>query len=206
MKIKNIIFDWSGTLCDDHSRVYEANMRVFDFHNIKRMSFDEYKREFILPYMDFYKKYSLKIEKEVQDKLFTEAIYSLGFAELFQNVKEVLTLFKEKGIRMAILSSNHQERLEEEVTHCGIHDLFVKMKGSSHNKKNDVFDLIKKCNFLPNETMFVGDMAHDIDTGKHANLKTAALCGGYELREKLAQANPDHLINSINELRDIILN
>ncbi len=201
--IKNIIFDWSGTLCDDHSRVYEANMRVFDFHNIKRMSFDEYKREFILPYMDFYKKYGLKIDKDVQDKLYTEAIYSLGFADLFPNVKESLVLFKEKGICMAVLSSNHQERLEDELYHCGIHNLFVKIKGSSHNKKDDVLELMNQCNFLPNETIFVGDMSHDIETGKHANLKTAALCWGYELKENLAKANPDHLLDDIEQLRKL---
>ncbi|MCJ7804312.1 hypothetical protein MUP35_01060, partial [Patescibacteria group bacterium] len=39
MKIKNYIFDWSGTLSDDRKPVFEANSRMFSEFGLPRLTF-----------------------------------------------------------------------------------------------------------------------------------------------------------------------
>ncbi len=53
--MRNVIFDWSGTLSND---IYKACMKVFEKLGLKKISFSEFKRNFLLPYMKFYREIS----------------------------------------------------------------------------------------------------------------------------------------------------
>lgn len=86
--IKNIIFDWSGTLSNDILLVYEAVMIVFGRFGKKRISFDEFRREFELPYMEFYKKYKIRVSKEEIDELYHKAIHSMENPKPFPEAKD----------------------------------------------------------------------------------------------------------------------
>ena len=64
MAIKNIIFDWSGTISDDFTPVYQASTLVFKKLGREPISIEEFKREFALPYMLFWNKYFPKLKEE----------------------------------------------------------------------------------------------------------------------------------------------
>ena len=55
--IKNIIFDWSGLINNDFPAVYNAIMSIFEKYGVKRISSEEFKKEWVQPYMVFYNKY-----------------------------------------------------------------------------------------------------------------------------------------------------
>ena len=55
--IRNVIFDWSGTLVDDLPAVWEASNHVFRQAGIPPLSLDEFRSEFQLPYHGFYERY-----------------------------------------------------------------------------------------------------------------------------------------------------
>lgn len=82
--IKNIIFDWSGTLSDDLTPVYKVAMIIFDHWNTKRTSKEEFRREFRLPYMKFYNKYIPKINHKQQTQMFEKLIYEVGEPKPFR--------------------------------------------------------------------------------------------------------------------------
>ncbi|RME93068.1 MAG: HAD family hydrolase, partial [Verrucomicrobia bacterium] len=52
--IRNIIFDWSGTLVDDLPAVLAATNAVFRQAGVPEMSLEEFRREFCLPFKKFY--------------------------------------------------------------------------------------------------------------------------------------------------------
>lgn len=201
MKIKNIIFDWSGTLSDDLTPVYKAAMNVFKILGIKVLSLEEYKKEFILPYMEFYKKFKENVDKEEVDKLFFEEINSVGEPKPFPEAREILDCLHKKGIKIVVLSSHPQKKLEKEMENYEFRRYFLDIVGSVHDKTKTIIEIIKRDKFNPKETIYVGDMGHDIEAGKKAKVKTIAVCWGYKTKEDLKKAKPDFIFENFDEFK-----
>ena len=203
--IKNIIFDWSGTLSEDIIPTYKAVMIVFEKIGLKKISFEKFLEEYELPYMKFYERYIHDMTKEQFSEIYSEAIHSVEEPKAFPGTKKFLEFIHKKGIKMALLSSLVHEKMEKEIENYGFSKFFVDIKGSVHDKREAILDLIEECKFKENETAFVGDTRHDIETGKKANLMTIGVNWGYEPKEKLEKANPDHIVESFDELKELIL-
>ena len=56
--IRNIIFDWSGTLVDDLPAVWKATNFVLNQADRPAMSLDEFRAEFSLPFTNFYDRHT----------------------------------------------------------------------------------------------------------------------------------------------------
>jgi phosphoglycolate phosphatase len=56
--IRNIIFDWSGTLVDDLPAVLKASNFVLTQSGKAAMSLDEFRAEFQLPFSSFYDRHT----------------------------------------------------------------------------------------------------------------------------------------------------
>ena len=56
--IRNIIFDWSGTLVDDLPAVLEASNYVLAQAGKAAMSLDQFRAEFSLPFTGFYDRHT----------------------------------------------------------------------------------------------------------------------------------------------------
>ena len=55
--IRNIIFDWSGTLVDDLPAVWEATNFVLTQGERDEMSLEQFRAEFCLPFSIFYERH-----------------------------------------------------------------------------------------------------------------------------------------------------
>jgi len=204
MKIKNIIFDWSGTLSDDFTSVYQASMLVFKKLGREPISMEEYKREFTLPYMVFWNKYIPELTKEQEDKLYAEAIHQVDEPLIYDGVKTELERLKSLGINIIVISSHPYDKLIKEAKNYGIESYFNEINGGIHDKVEMILEITKRNNFHPKKTMYIGDVTHDIDAGKKAGVVTVALGWGYQSKEKLMEANPDYYISDIKSLKDLL--
>ena len=67
---------------------------------------------------------------------------------------------------------------------------------------------IKHLQLSPKETLYVGDLPHDIEAGKRAGILTVAVVNFHEAEEGkraiLAKQKPDYIINHIKELPALI--
>ncbi len=203
--IKNIIFDWSGTLSDDFLPVCKATLIVLEKRGVKNVSMDKFREEFELPALNFYRRYLPNIKKEELRKEFIDAIYSIDGPKPFPEAMKFLESLHEKGVKIALLSSHLRKKVEEEIDDYGFAKFFKHVKGSAHDKREEIVGLLDECEFKEEETAFVGDMTHDIESGKKANVTTIAVTWGYEPKEKLEKANPDHIVESFDELKELIL-
>src|SRR5437870_9647294 len=55
--IRNIIFDWSGTLVDDLPAVWQATNFVFTQAGLPELTLERFRAEFCLPFTRFYDRY-----------------------------------------------------------------------------------------------------------------------------------------------------
>jgi len=202
--IKNIIFDWSGTLADDLITTYKATMHIFEKLGGKSMPLEEYGKEFFLPYMSFFKKYFPNSTAEQIRELFQEGIQTVGDAEPYPGVRDVLKRLYDRGIKMTIMSASTKERIITDAKRYGIFDCFQEINGDIFDKTEAIVDILQKNGFKPKETMCVGDMPHDIDAGKKAGAISVGISWSHKSKEMLKTSNPDHLISNIAELEQLL--
>ena len=200
--IKAVIFDWSGVLCDDIEAVYNADMEVFKAVGLERVSIDEYKEIVELPWRDFYGKRGITDTKKIAD-VFHSAFSEKDSAKVMNGALETLQWLKEKGIKSAILSAKTKKYILNESKQFGFDELLAIIESWS-DKRHSVKDLIQKLGVSKEEVLFVGDMVHDVNTAKHAEIKSIAVLSGYDAKDKLAKANPDYFIEDVGELPELI--
>ena len=58
--------------------------------------------------------------------------------------------------------------------------------------------------FKPDETLFIGDMEHDIETAQHGGIHSCAVLTGYNTLEQLRAAKPDLIVEHLGELRRVL--
>ena len=71
--IQNLILDWSGTLVDDFSATLVATNVVFERYGKKAFTSEEFRRDFRLPYPEFYEEFLPEQSLEELEVLFKAA-------------------------------------------------------------------------------------------------------------------------------------
>ncbi len=204
MGITNLIFDWSGTLSNDLQSVYSATMDVFRTKGAELITLEEFRSVFRLPYMSIYTSHGLEISKEEADRCFLEAFETYPSPVIYEGVKETLAKLHTENYSMIVLSSHINEKVCLEAASYGIDQLFTSIHGGVYNKTEEIENILSHNGFTPENTMFIGDMLHDINAGKKAGVTTTAMTWGYQTPEILSEASPDYMINDIRELPELL--
>ncbi len=203
--IKAVILDWSGVVSDDLALVYGITGKIFSKLGKPFMTMEEFRERFDLPYMDFYRSMGVTLGRADMDGMYKRFFLEDGKkAKPFPFAKSMLLWLKERGIKLSVLSSHPREFLEKEITEYGLEGLFTHTIGGAHDKREVIESLVKKIDAEKGEIVFVGDMAHDIETGNLAGIMTAAVLSGYHPKEKLKGKEPNFIMNDIRDLKFIV--
>ncbi len=202
--IKNIIFDWSGTISNDLIPVYTAVRRVFERLGMKSLTLEEYKREYVLPYMDLYHKFNPLADKAVVDRLFLEEIQKTVPPRPFPEASETLYRLHKQRRWLAVLSSHPQKKLNLELVEYGMAEYLSLVEGSAHDKIQAIAEMIKRNSIDPCQTAYVGDTLYDMVAGQAAGVRTVFVSWGYHPEEKLSEIKSDYVCDSFRQLERII--
>ncbi len=200
---KAFIFDWSGTLSDNSRIFLEICHRMFVELGKEPISEEEIRRNFTLPYMNFWNKYFPDLTKERQDELnikYTKLIDK--YPELYPNVEEIINFLHDLDFKIFILSSDHV--LLSEVQRLGLEKFMTEIINKVHDKKDTIVHLLHKYNLDKNKTFYIGDTSGDVEAGKYAGVKTIGISWGFQHKDILASSNPDYLIDDIIEIKNIL--
>ncbi|MCB1097324.1 MAG: NUDIX domain-containing protein [Verrucomicrobiae bacterium] len=203
--IRNFIFDWSGTLVDDLPPVIDATNAVLTHYGKLAMDRETFKREFCLPFPVFYERVLPGVPLEELDPLFRKAfIGSAEVATILPHAKDFLHFCEQRGCRMFVLSSALEKQLREQAREAGIHDFFEHIYAGILDKREKIHEILDAHDLRPDETAFVGDMEHDIETARSAGVLSVAVLTGYDSREALSAVEPDIMANDLRILRQVM--
>ncbi len=204
MEIRNIIFDWSGTISDDFGVLYEIVMEIFEEHDVRRVSREEFLASYSLPYMASINRF-FNISKEDWDSKFRPKWEEKGFPTVFPEAMEVLDHLRARGVKMCIFTSHPEDFIKREL------DLFFpgklyfdKVIAGIYNKKDFIHEVLSITGYVKEHTLLVGDTTHDIEAGKHAGIRTAAVLSGYNTEDALRSLSPDFILSGISGLKAVI--
>ena len=166
------------------------------------MSFEEFRERIAFNFIHFYN-FVIKIFSQELDKIFFQVMHSDAKPKPFPGIKESLEFLQDRGVRLTVLSYHLQEELEKDIRDWRFGNFFIDKESNVKNKKRAIVELMERNNFVPEETVYFGDMVLDIKAGKKAGVKTVAVSWGYQPREKLKKVDPDFLIDDPLEIKEI---
>lgn len=203
-----LLFDLDGTLLDafqSHYRVYEAVFTGL------RMPFDQsaYTEHYSPNWYVFYERMGVPPERWTEaDQLWLKH-YAHETPQERPGAGEVLTLIRASHRALGLVTSGDRSRVERDLERMNWRALFdvVVCGGDVSERKPHPAPLhhaLGKLEQIPSTAMYVGDTIEDVAMGKAAGVTTVAILGGFSSREALERAGPDRLIESLEELLDLL--
>jgi phosphoglycolate phosphatase len=199
--VKNIIFDWSGTLANDQDFTFHLTNETLTHFGAKPISKIEYQTNFKIPVDLFYSKYLPNISIEMIDNFFFETYKSqINQTQLFPKLKLFFEFAKQFNLNLYICSTLDQNILDLATKNLNISEYFKNIYGNCFNKTKSLPSIIESLQLKKEETIFIGDTPHDIEAGKVAKIQTGAILFGYTDPEIMQNLNPDEIFESTDDL------
>jgi phosphoglycolate phosphatase-like HAD superfamily hydrolase/ADP-ribose pyrophosphatase YjhB (NUDIX family) len=203
--IRNIIFDWSGTLVDDLPAVWTATNHVLSQAGLPEMTLDQFRAEFCLPFARFYERHTPHVPMAQLEQWFHGRFREVQDAvEPLPHAREFLEFCRERGVRTFVLSTVHRDHFAVQSARTGFVSLLGRPYVEILDKRQKIHGLLEENNLAPHETIFIGDMEHDIETARHGNIGSCAVLTGFNRYEQLRAAGPDLIVEHLGELRQIL--
>lgn len=203
--IRNVILDWSGTLVDDLPAVWQATNFVLRQAGVPELSLEQFRAEFSLPYLDFYRRYTPHLEI---GRL--EAWFYAHFRQVEDSVvelahaREFLVFCRERGLVTLLLSTVPYQHYVVQAARLGFDQYLDHPYLGVVDKRAKIHEILATHHLDPLATVFVGDMQHDIETAQHGGIVSCAVLTGYNSLEQLRASKPNLIVEHLGELQRIL--
>ncbi len=203
--IRNIIFDWSGTLVDDLPAVWEATNFVFRQAGCEEMTLERFRAEFSLPFTAFYHRFAPQFPMTQLEGWFHAGFNQSQISVLgLPHAREFLEFCREHGIRTFLLSTVHRDLFAKQAAATGFGPFLDRAYPGVHDKREMIHSVLEENNLQPDGTLFVGDMQHDIEAARHGGVHSCAVLTGYNTLDQLRASEPELIVEHLGELREIL--
>ncbi|OPZ76919.1 MAG: Pyrophosphatase PpaX [Alphaproteobacteria bacterium ADurb.Bin438] len=198
--IKNIFFDFDGTLVNSQLRLYNlfkeltnCSMTYDEYWKIKRQRINQ--KDFLKRYFnysdemiaDFKKNWLLKIEEPHR--------FKDDF--LVDGMREVLEKLSKDNNLYLVTHRQSQELTLKEAEDLGISKYFKKIMASE--QKITKVQMIENNVKVSKEDILIGDTGEDIKDAKKLGIKSIAVAWGILNYEVLKEYNPDFIAKGIED-------
>jgi len=210
--IKNILFDFDGTLVDSAPGIVKTMGETFKRMNIAVPSEADMRSTIGLPLTQALQQLGAlnnedaKRATDIYRELFP--IYEVGYGKVFDGVVDTLAELKSQGMRMAIVTSRDTMSLDLIADKRGLSQFFeTRVTGADgftpKPAPDMVLALLERMGISADETLVVGDTTFDIEMGNSAGCLTCAVTYGNHDEETLRRVHPSFVIHDFKLLRDV---
>ncbi len=198
-----LLFDWSGTISNDRSLIYETNQRLLEAYGQPRLTLDEWRdgregwnasnflaKQLGRAAMELYEEFSL---------LLAEVKVEFGEPQPYPGVIKAIACLT-KGKLSEIISSHPQQHLEREAIAYGVSEFVQQIRGSVSDKVLSIKDALQQARVAPEQATYIGDTIQDVRAAQEAGVGAIAVTYGYHSETLLGIERPDMVIGSLEEL------
>lgn len=206
MKYKLIIFDFDGTLADSFPW-FAANInkaaKLFGFKKITTEDHEHLRKLSAREVISFLGISWWKIPM-ISVYMRKQMNRDLSTIQLFENVEDVLSMLREKNLKLAIVSSNSEENIKGLLGSTVAHFDIFKCGSSLFGKPKKFETILKETGFDPHEVLCIGDEIRDIEAAKAVAAHAGSVTWGYANRLALKEANPHYLFTSMKDILSVL--
>lgn len=190
---RTVVWDFNGTLLDDlwigigaiNALLGRRGMPTID-------SSDAYHELFCFPIEEYYRRLGFDFSREPYEVLAVEWVREYRAIEksaaLRDGARRLLSLFRERGIRQAVISATEQTMLREQLEALGILPYFECVIGRGDIYASDKVALAKVNaeRFSDGRVLVIGDTVHDLEMARALSADAILLEGGHSSARALA--------------------
>ena len=211
--IKNLIFDFDGTLADTTEGIILTTQETLRQMGLPVVSAEHFRPVIGLSLRDCFK-YGTETPEERLDE--AAEVYRRIFdgiavprTVLYEGVPETLEALRGRGLRLAIATSRTGVTLRMLLDVLGIRDYFCELAATdevTHPKPAPDLALLlmERLGARPEETVVIGDTVFDLQMGRAAGCRTVGVTWGNQDRVRIATASPDWIADRFPDLAEIL--
>ncbi len=209
MNIDTVLFDLDGTLIDTNELIYAS----FDY-TFKKYGYHFTKEEILTfngpPLVEtFYKVDEHRTKEMIETYREHNLLHHDRLVKVFPNVIETLTHLQNHGIKMGIVSTKMRQGVELGLNSMKIRSFFdsiISYDDVTHAKPHPepVLKAMGQLDGQPKHTLMVGDSYQDIESGKNAGMRTAAVAWSHKGKDFLNQYHPTYMLHDMKDLWAIL--
>ena len=202
--MKNILFDWDGTLLDSYTAGFQGSLAVAHHFGIP---FD--RERFLATYNpNWYESYRAlglpEEEWERADQIWLETYGRLAI-QLYPFSRSTLSTLAAHGYLLGLVTSGNRDRVERELAVFGLERAFsvlICYEDSARKKPHPepLLTALEVTGQAAAQTVYVGDRPEDIRMGLSVGTFTVGVESAYGTRSELEQAAPDLLLPDAGHL------
>jgi phosphoglycolate phosphatase len=202
---RSLILDWSGTLVDDMAPTLDATNVVLERFGKAAMSQEEFRARFRLPYSEFYDEVLPGVPLEVLEGHFREAFSGSDHAvKPLEGTREFLEWCAHNAVRLFVLTSMDATEFGQQLRAFGFEDYFEHTYAGVLDKRLVIHEILRTHGLRAEETGYVGDMVHDIETARHGGVTSVGVLSGYDPVGRLSAAEPKLLLACVKSLHAML--
>ncbi len=214
---KCCIFDLDGTLLDTVASLAHSANRAMEKFGLPPQPVERYKyfagdgqieliKRCVIASGDTYLTNFYKVLHEYIKLFEKDCIYEV---KPYDGITELTCWLKANNIKIAVLTNKQHDNALYVLNSVFGENYFDFILGQddTHEKKpsrTGVDIILRKMNVKEDECIYIGDTNTDMKTGKNAGLFTVGVTWGFRDYEELKKGEPQAIIDSPLQLRDII--
>lgn len=203
-----IVFDFDGTLADTMSVVIRIANKFADHYGYRKIPMSdlpklrEKKPSEILRHLGISIFKLPIIARKIRFEMNKEIVRLKTPVELH----ETLLKLKGKGCVLGILTTNSRENVIEFLKNNDLELFDFVYSGRAVFGKSRLLKKLMKDKTIPHDDpIYVGDEIRDVEAAKKAGIRVIGVSWGYNSKNALLKAKPDHVIENPEEIESIVL-
>ncbi len=214
MKDKLVVFDWNGTLLSDTMASLKATNDCLAFHKHHPITLAELREHFNFPIIHFYKALGMCVDdilanQDESNKVFQKSYaHHARYTRTRRGARDLLQWLKGQGATSIILSNSRTETIRAHLERLKIAHFFDHI--SAHHcdgttilhttsKHERLEEYMANHGHAPENTIIIGDSTEEPALAKALGLTSIGIMDGSISRQRLRAAQPDYLINHLQE-------
>jgi len=206
--LSTFLFDLDGTIIDSIELILTSYRHTIKVHRGFEPSDDVWMRGLGTPLWVQFREWS-DDPTEIQAMVATYREYNLAnhdaMVRPYDGVVEQIRALAARGKRLGLVTSKLRAGARRGLKIAGVEELFTIIVAADDvtQPKPDpepVLKAVALAGAKPAETVFVGDSRHDLESGRAAGVKTAAVLWGPFDRSDLADLAPDYWLDRPEQL------
>jgi len=203
------MFDWDGTLFDSFTLSYNSAVEIFRRFSLPPPPEETYRDEISANFIEFYRKYGIPPEithdklNEIRKRFFLQHWQG---AVLNDAAEKVLLECKNLRILTAIVSAEVPAILNSRLTELKLLPLIDRVRGGAWPKENALRETLEFFKVEAGNSFYADDTFDGMLAAKKVGIVTVGCTWGYNSKQHIMSANPDFIIDSLEELIEIIKN